>query len=123
MLELPSPCLVVLVGPAGSGKTQWANEYFPGRVIGSDALRALAGEGEDDLRASVDAFALLDEVVERRMRRRLTTVVDTLGTDAGRRHRWRAVAAKHDVPCHAVVFATPSADIRRWNKARGQACA
>ena len=120
MLELPSPCLVVLVGPAGAGKTQWATEHFPGRVIGSDALRALVGEGEDDLRASVDAFALLDQVVERRMRRRLTTVVDTLGTDVARRERWRAMAAKHDVACHAVVLATPAADIRRWNKARAK---
>lgn len=118
MLELPSPCLVVLVGPAGSGKTRWASEHFPGRVIGSDALRAVAGEGEDDLRASVDAFALLDDIVERRMRRRLTTLVDTLGNDAARRQRWRAMAAKHDVPCHAVVLATPAADIRRWNKTR-----
>lgn len=118
MLELPSPCLVVLVGPAGSGKTRWAAEHFPGRVVGSDALRALAGEGEDDLRASVDAFALLDDVLERRMRRRLTTVVDTLGTDAARRERWRSMAAKHDVPCHAVVFVTPARDIRRWNKSR-----
>ena len=120
MLELPSPCLLVLVGPAGSGKTQSANEYFSAQVIGSDALRALAGEGEDDLRASVDAFAVLDDVVERRMRRRLTTVVDTLGNDAGRRRHWREMAAKHDVPCHAVVFATPTADIRRWNKARAK---
>ena len=118
MLELPSPCLVVLVGPSGAGKTRWANEHFAGRVIGSDSLRALAGEGEDDLRASADAFALLDDVVERRMRRRLTTVVDTLGTDVARRERWRTLAAKYGVACHAVVFATAAVDIRRWNKAR-----
>lgn len=118
MLELPSPCLIVLVGPAASGKTRWANEHFPGRVVGSDALRAVAGEGEHDLRASVDAFALLDDIVERRMRRRLTTIVDTLGNDAARRQRWRSMAAKHDVPCHAVVFASAPGDIRRWNKAR-----
>jgi F420-dependent oxidoreductase-like protein len=118
VLELPSPCLVVLVGPAGSGKTRWATQHFPGRVVGSDALRAIAGEGEDDLRASVDAFALLDDIVERRMRRRLTTVVDTLGNDPARRQRWRAMAAKHDMPCHAVVIATSAADTRRWNKGR-----
>ncbi len=88
MIELPSPCLVVLVGAAGSGKSTWAGEHFPGHVVSSDSLRALAGEGEHDLRASVDAFALLDEVVERRMRRRLTTVIDTLGTDAERRRHW-----------------------------------
>lgn len=120
VVELPSPCLIVLVGPAGSGKTSWANEHLPGRVVGSDALRAVAGEGEHDLRASADAFALLDDIVERRTRRRLTTVVDTLGNDAGRRQRWRSVAAKHGVPCHAVVFTTSATDIRRWNKSRAK---
>ncbi len=118
MIELPSPCLVVLVGAAGSGKSTWAGEHFPGHVVSSDSLRALAGEGEHDLRASVDAFALLDEVVERRMRRRLTTVIDTLGTDAERRRHWCRIAAEHGVPCHAVVLATPPATIRKWNKGR-----
>src|SRR5687767_6693319 len=109
MLELPSPCLVVLVGAAGSGKSTWAQRHFPGRVVGSDALRALVGESDDDLRASKDAFALLDDVIERRLRRRLTTVVDTLGSDAARRDLWRQIAARYDVPCHAVILTTPAA--------------
>jgi F420-dependent oxidoreductase-like protein len=120
VLELPSPCLVVLVGVAGSGKTTWANAHFPGQVVGSDSLRALLGEGEDDLRASADAFAVLEDVVERRLRRHLTTVVDTLGSDPERRVRWRELAADHDVPCHAVVMTTAPADVRRWNKARAK---
>ena len=62
MLELPSPCLVVLVGAAGSGKTTWAQQHLAAQVVSSDAMRALVGEGEHDLRASVDAF----DVVERR---------------------------------------------------------
>src|SRR5262245_11733011 len=120
VIELPSPCLLVLVGPAGSGKTRWAEEHFGGRVVGSDALRALVGEGEDDLRASVDAFWVLDDVVARRLRRRLTTVVDTLGNAAVRRERWRAMEHDHGVPCHAVVMTTAPTDIRRWNKARAK---
>jgi F420-dependent oxidoreductase-like protein len=120
VIELPSPCLVVLVGAAGSGKSTWANTHFPGRVVGSDVLRALAGEGEDDLRASVDAFALLDDVIERRLRRKLTSVVDTLGNDPERRARWRQMAAAHHVPCHAVAMTTAPADIRRWNKGRSK---
>jgi len=118
VLALPSPCLVVLVGAAGSGKSTWANQHFPGHVVSADALRALVGEGEHDLRASLDAFALLDDVVERRVRRGLTTVIDTLGTDAAKRDRWRQIASAADVPCHAIVFGTSPADIRRWNKAR-----
>ncbi|MEO5901051.1 MAG: AAA family ATPase, partial [Ilumatobacteraceae bacterium] len=80
MLELPSPCLVVLVGPAGSGKSTWAATHLGAHVVSADSLRALVGEGANDLRASADAFAVLDAVVTARLRRGLTTVVD-LGQD------------------------------------------
>jgi F420-dependent oxidoreductase-like protein len=117
-IELPSPCLVVLVGPSGSGKTTWAREQLGEYVVSSDGLRALVGEGEHDLRASTDAFAVLDDVVARRMRRRLTTVIDSLGTDAVRRATWREFAARHGVPCVAILFDVPASVIRRQNQNR-----
>ena len=40
--NLPSPCVVVLVGPGASGKSTWAASHFPpDSVISSDRLRAL----------------------------------------------------------------------------------
>src|SRR6476646_2264422 len=81
-IELPAPVLVVLLGASSSGKSAWAASRFAaGEVVSSDRLRAVVGEAEDDLAASDDAFAVLDAIVEARLRRRLTTVVDTLGTD------------------------------------------
>jgi F420-dependent oxidoreductase-like protein len=120
VLELPSPCLVVLVGPAGSGKSTWAATHLQGHVVSADALRALVGEGEHDLRASADAFAMLDRAVEVRLRRGLTTVIDSLGSDAARRARWRDLAAAAGVPCVAVVFDVAPAQVRRQNRARPQ---
>ena len=108
----------MLVGPAGSGKTTWAEANLGPHVVSADRLRALAGEGEDDLRASTDAFRLLDDLVEVRLRRGLTTVIDTLGTDAARRAGWRAAAERAGVPCVAVVFDVPPAEVRRRNKGR-----
>jgi F420-dependent oxidoreductase-like protein len=118
VIELPSPCLIVLVGVAGSGKSSWAERHFPGCVVASDSMRALVGEGEHDLRASNDAFAILDSVVARRLGRRLTTVIDSLGNDRERRREWRRLASEHGVACHAVVVRTPPAAVRRWNKQR-----
>jgi F420-dependent oxidoreductase-like protein len=119
MLRLADPTLVVLVGPAASGKSTWAAEFFrPDQVVSSDTLRAVVGEGEHDLSASADAFALLDRIVAVRLRRRLTTVVDTLGLDGERRAAWRALAAEVGVPCVAVAFDTPPAECRRRNASR-----
>jgi F420-dependent oxidoreductase-like protein len=119
-LTLPAPCLVVLIGPAASGKSTWAAEWFPDhQVVSSDALRALVGDGEHDLSASRDAFALLDTVVQQRLRRRITTVVDTLALDPTQRARYRALAEQAGVPCFAIAFDVPPAEIRARNRARG----
>jgi F420-dependent oxidoreductase-like protein len=118
-MRLPAPSLVVLVGPPASGKSTWAAEQLrPDLVVSSDRLRALVGEGEHDQRAGNDAFEILDSVVERRLRRRLFTVVDTLGSDAARRARWIELARRNDVPVVAVVFDTSAAECRARNKAR-----
>src|SRR5688572_31474789 len=94
--RLPSPCVVILAGPGACGKSTWAAANFPaGAIVSSDALRAVVGAGEDDMAASSDAFAVLEDVVRRRVGRRLTTVIDTLGFDADRRARWLALAREH----------------------------
>ena len=118
-LHLPSPCVVVLVGPGASGKSTWAAANFPAEaIVSSDRLRALVGSGEDDITASTDAFALLDEVVRMRVARGLTTVIDTLGLDEARRVGWLALARRHGLPCVAVVFDTPAGECRARNRGR-----
>jgi F420-dependent oxidoreductase-like protein len=118
-MRLPFPCLLVLVGPSGAGKSTWAAENFrPNQVVASDDLRAMVGEGPDDQRAGTDAFELLDLVVERRLRRRLLTVVDTLGLDPARRLGYLQLARRHGVPCHVVVWDTPPEVCRARNRAR-----
>ena len=118
-LKLPSPCVVILVGPGASGKSTWAAEHFaPDLIVSSDRLRALVGSGEDDIAASTDAFALLDVVVEQRIGRRLTTVIDTLGLDRERRLGWLAAARAAGMACVAVGFDTAAEECRRRNRAR-----
>jgi alkanesulfonate monooxygenase SsuD/methylene tetrahydromethanopterin reductase-like flavin-dependent oxidoreductase (luciferase family)/predicted kinase len=118
-LNLASPCVVVLVGPGAAGKSTWAAAHFPpDAVVSSDRLRALVGAGEDDITASADAFALLDQIVAGRLARRLTTVIDTLGLDTDRRRGWLALARRHGLPCYAVAFDTPPAECRARNRGR-----
>lgn len=119
-VRVPVPALVVLVGPPASGKSTWARDNFRAdHIVSSDSLRALVGEGEHDQRASADAFAVLELAVERRLRRRLLTVVDTLGTDRKRRAAWIELARSRGLRTIAIVFDTPADECRRRNKARG----
>jgi F420-dependent oxidoreductase-like protein len=116
-LRLPDPCLVVLVGPTGAGKSQWAREWFEAdQIVSSDRLRAAVGTGERDQRASRDAFEVLDLIVAKRLQRRLTTVIDSTGLEAKRRDSWRSLAERHRLPAYAVVFDTPAAVVRERNR-------
>ena len=115
----PGPALVVLAGAAGSGKSTWAAQrYRASEIVSSDALRAAVGSGPYDLDASEDAFALLDQIVAARLRRGLTTVVDTLGLDPRRRAHHLALARAVDLPAVLVVLATEPALARARNGAR-----
>jgi alkanesulfonate monooxygenase SsuD/methylene tetrahydromethanopterin reductase-like flavin-dependent oxidoreductase (luciferase family)/predicted kinase len=118
-LRLPDPCLVVLVGVAGSGKTTWATSRFGSwRVVSSDALRAVVGLHEHDQRASKDAFAVLERIVDARLRRRFTTVIDTIGLDPKRRAEWIALARRRGVPIHALVLGIEDRLARSRNRER-----
>lgn len=118
-LRLPAPSLVVLVGPSGSGKTTWAAQHFATtEVVSSDALRAVVGAGPDDQTASTAAFGILESIVAERMRRGLTTVIDTLGLNPGNRVRWVTLAHESKVPAHAIVFDTDPMVCEERNDAR-----
>ncbi len=120
-LRLPAPSLLVLVGPSGSGKTTWAGEHFrEEEIVSSDRLRAMVGAGEDDRRAGTAAFEILERVVEERLSRGLTTVVDTLGFDRERRVAWIGAAHEAGIPAFAVTFDVPIEECERRNTGRGK---
>jgi alkanesulfonate monooxygenase SsuD/methylene tetrahydromethanopterin reductase-like flavin-dependent oxidoreductase (luciferase family)/predicted kinase len=116
---LGPPAVVVLAGASGSGKSTWAAARFRAvEVVSSDALRAVVGTGPADLEASVEAFALLDQILAVRSRRGLTTVVDTLGLDPERRAFYLRTARAAGLPAVLVLFDTEPALCRQRNRER-----
>jgi alkanesulfonate monooxygenase SsuD/methylene tetrahydromethanopterin reductase-like flavin-dependent oxidoreductase (luciferase family)/predicted kinase len=116
---VPDPALIVLIGPSGSGKSTWAAaRYRAAEIVSSDALRAVVGSGEHDLAASQDAFMVLDQIVAVRIRRGLTTVVDTLGLEPSRRQNYLHQARQAGLPAVAVLFGLQPQLCRDRNRSR-----
>lgn len=120
-LRLPAPSLIVLVGPSGCGKSTWAEENFArDQIVSSDRLRGVVGTSEHDQKASKDAFELLHRIVDARLKRKLTTVIDTLGLNDDTRLGYLELARKRKVTAHIVRFETPPSVCRERNKRRAR---
>jgi polynucleotide kinase-phosphatase len=118
-LRIPENALVVLVGPAGSGKTTFAARHFrPTEVVSSDRCRAMVSDDEGDQSATPAAFALLNHIVRKRLERMRLTVIDATNVEREARRSLRRVARDHDVQAVAVVFDLPLALCLERNRAR-----
>lgn len=105
VIDLPEPCLVVLVGAAGAGKSTLAARLFaPDQVLSSDAHRALVAGDEADQAVTKTAFAILHRQLARRMAERRTTVVDATNVTSFARRSLVRRAAAHHVPAVAIVL-------------------
>ncbi|MFD6281712.1 AAA family ATPase [Streptomyces sp. NPDC060209] len=103
----PSPVLIVLLGAAGSGKSTTAATWPPESVLELDTFRELISDDPLDPDAIDEAVHALGTVVERRLARRQTTVVDIDHTEAAMRAKLLGLAERYDVPAVALIMTTP----------------
>jgi protein phosphatase len=105
ILRLPDPCLVVLVGAAGAGKSTLAARLFPAdAILSSDVFRRIVSGDEADQRATRTAFAILHRELDRRLTLGRTTVVDATSVTPYARRGLLRRAAAHRVPAVALVL-------------------
>ena len=118
-ITIPDPALVLLIGPAGAGKSTFAARWFePVEIVSSDHLRGLLSGDPADQAASADAFRILNLMVGGRLARRLTTVVDATSLRAANRRKYRELAARNGVPVVAIAFDMPAATFHERNRGR-----
>jgi polynucleotide kinase-phosphatase len=107
-ISLPDPCLVLLVGPSGSGKSSFAKKHFkPTEVLSSDFCRGLVADDENDQAASAEAFAVLRFIAGKRLAGRRITVVDATNVQRESRKPFVALAREHDLFAAAIVLDVP----------------
>lgn len=112
---------MVLVGPAGAGKTTFAARHFaPDEVLSSDAYRALLAGDPTDQRATAPAFAALHRALRHRLSRRLLTVVDATSAGPHDRRPLLAAAAAAGVVAVAIVLDLPEETVLARNRSRGE---
>ncbi len=120
-IRLPRDALVVLVGPAGCGKSTFAARHFlPTQVVASDACRALVSDDESNPASSRDAFALMHLIIGMRLKRGRLTVADATNVRAEKRGELLEIARRHRRPAAAIVFELPEAVCQERNRARGR---
>jgi len=105
LADLPVDALVLLIGPAGAGKSTWALRHMrSAAVLSSDDFRALVADDATDQSATADAFRTLHAVARARLRRGLLTVVDATNLTASARQGLRRIADRARRPVLAIVF-------------------
>ena len=118
-LVLPGDGLVVLIGPAGSGKSTFARAAFrEGVILSSDGFRARLGRGEADQSVTAAAFTALHRELDDRMSAGLLTVVDATSLTRGARRPLTQAARRWDRPVIALVLDLPPELVLARNAAR-----
>ena len=104
-LSFPELSLILLIGPSGSGKSTFARKHFlPTEIVSSDVCRGIISNDENDQSVSAEAFALLDHIIETRLKLGKLTVVDATNVDPALRRNLIQTARKHHCLPAAIVF-------------------
>ncbi len=104
-IVLADPCLVVLVGPAGSGKSTFARRWFAAdEILSSDAFRGRLGRDDADQRATGRAFRALQAALDERLRSGRLTVVDATSIRTEARRPLLRAASKAGLSAVAIVL-------------------
>ena len=104
-LRVPNPSLLVLCGPAGSGKSTFAGRHFPpDTVVSSDRCRAMLADDERNMAVSREAFDLFHAIIDHRLRFRRLTVADSTALRKEARKTLLEIGRRRNLPVLLIVF-------------------
>lgn len=118
-IKVPPRTLLVLCGPAGSGKSTFAAQRF-GRtvIVSSDHCRELICDDANNQQVNRDAFDLFYFILKKRMFLGRFSVADSTALYADARRRLRDMAHWHGYFACLLIFNISQETCARWNEGR-----
>ena len=107
-LILPRRTLLVLCGPAGAGKSAFAEQRWPATtIVSSDRCRGLICDDENEQTVNRDAFDLFYYILQKRMRLGRFCVADSVALKPYARTNLRDLSRRFGYYGCLLIFNTP----------------
>ncbi len=118
-LYIPVDALVLLIGPTGSGKSDFAGRHFrSSAVISDEDCREWVSDDPLNQTVSREAFHVMMTIVNHRLQMGRLTVIDSPALNPRVREQYRQLADEHERPVITIVFDTPLDRCRARNRQR-----
>jgi predicted kinase len=118
-IRLPRRTLLVLCGPAASGKSTFASRRFgQTTIVSSDHCRALICDDAANQQVNRDAFDLFYYIIRKRMFLGRFTVADSTALYADARRRLREMARMQGYLACLLIFNIPASTSLEWDRKR-----
>ena len=119
IIKIPRKTLLVLCGPAGSGKSTFAAQRFPATtIVSSDHCRAMICDDENNQKVNRDTFELFHLIIQKRLSLGRFTVADSTALQPDARRKLRALSRQFDYNGCLLIFNIPPEICMERNKSR-----
>jgi len=119
IIKVPRRTLLVLCGPAGSGKSTFALQRFPATtIVSSDYCRAMICDDENNQQVNRDAFELFHLIIQKRLSLGRFTVADSTALQPDARRKLRNLSRQFGFYGCLLIFNIPPEICLERNKSR-----
>jgi predicted kinase len=120
-ITVPRRTILVLCGPAASGKSTFASQHFaPSMIVSSDYCRELICDDSNNQHVNRDAFDLFYYIINKRMYLSRFTIADSTALQASARARLLELARRYGYFACLLIFNTSIATCLERNRQRGR---